>query len=74
MSGLGRHLDTDGLTTFNDPAQVRMLQLEMEYQQRMEAMERQLQLMRMAFQQCGLVQNGTGRGFSEAKDELVSVQ
>lgn len=42
QSGIGKHLDWDGLTTFNDPVQQQIEKIESRYEERFQVMKQQL--------------------------------
>ncbi|XP_071094279.1 phosphatidylinositol-3,5-bisphosphate 3-phosphatase MTMR3-like isoform X1 [Haliotis cracherodii] len=71
-NGLGRHLDKDGLTTFVDPVQQRMYQLESEYKRRVQILEIQLAAARKILQQNGC-SNGNGRTYPDYRDDIASL-
>ena len=42
QSGIGKHLDWDGLTTFNDPVQQQIEKIETKYEEKLQAVTHQL--------------------------------
>ena len=64
-----QQLDCDGLTTWLDAGQMRLVQMEAEYQARIEHLQRQLHLTRLHFYNAG--RNGTHLA---NKEETVSGQ
>ncbi|KAJ8312915.1 hypothetical protein KUTeg_010288 [Tegillarca granosa] len=74
LIGVGRHLDIDGLTTFNDPVQQRMLQIEAEYKKDIQVLQSQLSAAYGLLMQHASACSGAGRCLLEAaKDDIVSL-
>ena len=78
-SGVGRHLDCDGLASLTDPVQSRLAQLaadnqqaELEYQCRIQQLEAQLRHAKTLLYQYSSGKNGAGK-LLEPRDETVSV-
>ena len=71
QTNMGRHLDCDGLTTFIDPVQNRLLQIETEYQQKIQGLTQQLCMAKAIIYQYTAGMNGTGKHMENA-DDIVS--
>lgn len=72
LSGIGRHLDYDGLTTFNESLQQRMSQMQSEYEKEIEILRSHLQAATTALLTHASNCTGAGKCILEAKDEIVS--
>ena len=68
---MGRHLDCDGLTTFIDPVQNRLSQIETDYQQKIQDLTQQLCMAKAIIYQYSAGMNGTGKHL-ENSDDIVS--
>ncbi len=71
--GYTQTLDVDGLTTWVEAGQARLCQMEAEYQARIEQLQRQLHMAKLAFAHYASAgTNGTGNHMLDNKDENVS--
>ncbi|KAL5016282.1 hypothetical protein ScPMuIL_005871 [Solemya velum] len=73
LSGIGRHLDYDGLTTFNESLQQRMSQMQSEYEKEIEILRSHLQAATTALLTHASNCTGAGKCILEAKDEILSI-
>ncbi|XP_021374659.1 myotubularin-related protein 3-like isoform X1 [Mizuhopecten yessoensis] len=72
LSGIGRHLDIDGLTIFNEPVQQRMRQIEADYERQILALKSHLANAQALILQHASACSGAGRCAMElAKDEML---
>ncbi|KAK3083958.1 hypothetical protein FSP39_006006 [Pinctada imbricata] len=61
LSGIGRHLDVDGLTTFTDPVQQRVLQIQRDYNHQIQLLKNHLAAANAALLQHASACSGGGR-------------
>ena len=66
-TGLSRQLDVDGLVTYTDPVQLRLVQIENGYQERLQNLHRQLQIAHSALQRYA-----SGRS-PDSRDDCVCI-
>lgn len=71
LSGIGRHLDIDGLTIFNEPVQQRMRQIETDYERQIQALKSHLANAQALLLQHASACSGAGRcALDLAKDDM----
>ncbi|XP_033747219.1 myotubularin-related protein 3-like [Pecten maximus] len=72
LSGIGRHLDIDGLTIFHEPVQQRMRQIETDYERQIQALKSHLANAQALLLQHASACSGAGRcALDLAKDDML---
>ncbi|XP_060076299.1 myotubularin-related protein 3-like [Ylistrum balloti] len=72
LSGIGRHLDIDGLTIFQEPVQQRMRQIENDYERQIHALKSHLANAQALLLQHASACSGAGRcALDLAKDDML---
>ena len=71
---LGRCLDSDGLTVYNDPVQQRLAQIEANYRSQIQHLQRHLHLAKNLLYHYTSGRNGAGNHLAETSSLVVSGQ